>query len=249
VDVERDWGGAKTNGLSQVLPRLLRELDQRGVRATFFVVGELTAEFRRHVDPAGPHEVGSHGLTHRLLTRLDATELRREVEESKRLLEACGYAVHGFRAPFLRRPRGLAAALARAGYRYDASGGSVVPSFGNLCTGRRGAAARGPLVVLPPSTLRDRLTPFSLTWLRIYHPLGARLIPRTRAVFYCHLHELLERSVGWPTLPAPLRALHARRCGRTAWHLVESLLSLNRPFVCCRELVGDGAYAASGAKE
>lgn len=248
VDVESDWGSGEIRGVTEVLPRLLEMLERRGARATFFVVGELAEAFGRQVGSGSSHEVGSHGLTHRLLTRLDADEVRREVEESKRRLEAEGHLVQGFRAPFLRRPRCLGDALVRAGYRYDASGGSVVPGAGNLLGRLRRARPAGDLRELPTSTLRDGLTPFSLTWLRLFHPLGQRLIPRARSVFYCHLHELLDESPGWPTLPRPLRKLHARHAGRTAWQLLESLLARDRPFVSAGELLDEPPLQPSASR-
>lgn len=240
VDVESDWGSEERRGLETALPRLLELLESHGAPATFFVVGELAEPFRERVAPAGPHEVGSHGLTHRLLTRLDADGVQREVEQSKRRLEATGFKVRGFRAPFLRVPRGLSPVLARAGYAYDASGGSVVPTPARLW--ERDRAPRDGVHHLGTSTLRDGMTPFSLTWLRIYHPFGLRMLPRRPAVFFCHLHEFLDASPdaspGWPRLPRPLRRLHARNTGGAAWRIVEELLAQPRRFVTCQELVG-----------
>jgi hypothetical protein len=239
VDVESDWGSTEVRGIETALPRLLRLLHEHGAHATFFVVGELAEAFRRHVPPSSPHEVGSHGMTHRLLTRLDEAGVRFEVEESRRALQQAGYDVRGFRAPFLRCPRRLPHALLRAGYAYDASVGSVVPGLANLRASLGGSVVKSALPRLAVATLRDRVTPFSLTWLRLYHPLGVRWMPAAPAVFYCHLHELLDgaSSAGWPALPRPLRRLHARHTGRVAWGLLETLLSRGRPVLSCHELL------------
>ena len=102
---------------------------------------------------------------------------------------------------------------------------------------------------LGPSTLRDGLTPFTLTWLRLYHPVGLRLMPVRPAVFSCHLHELLERTDGWRRLPSSLRRLHARNTGERAWHIVEALLSTARGnCVSCRHYLAGSGPAGSEAR-
>jgi len=237
VDVETDWGTAATRGLDEAMPWLLERLRCHGARATFFVVGTLAARFRTAVDPAGPHEVAAHGHTHVRLDALPPMAVEDEVIASRRALESHGYAVRGFRAPFLRRPPGFASMLSRCGFGYDASGGSVVPSLRNLCA-RRGEVEG--VAQLPPSTLADGLTPFSLTWLRLLHPLGRRMVPARARVFFCHLHELLDPSPaaapGWHRLPALARRVHARHCGRLARSLVEGLLAdRGRTAITCSE--------------
>ncbi len=241
VDVESDWGSGALRGLEEALPRFLALLAERGARATFFVVGELAERFRARVDPAGPHEVASHGLTHALLDRLDPDALRREVLGSKQRLEAAGFAVKGFRAPFLRAPRALASVLKDAGYEYDASAGSVWPDPRALFSRCREPRVEDGLVRLGISTLRDRVTPFSLTYLRLYHPLGLRLVSPRARFFSCHLHELLDGGGGWQGLPRFLRRVHARNCGEPAWRILEDLLA--RPglrFVTWRQVL-DGS--------
>lgn len=238
ADVETDWAGEETRGIREALPRLIDLLRRYSATATFFVVGNLTSLARQHLDPLGADEVGSHGLTHRLLTEPDPEQLWEEVEESRRVLDAAGYQVEGFRAPFFRSPSTLPELLARAGYRYDASCGSVYPSLASRGGGPATWNTTPPLYRVETSALRDGFTPCSLTYLRLYHPLGMKLVsPRTR-LFYCHLHEFLDESPGWERLPSPLRLLHRRNSGSTAWTIVEQLLrSPDRRFVSCREFL------------
>lgn len=108
------------------LPRLIERFARFGVRATFFVVardagtqGATVARLSRE-----GHEVASHSLTHPLaLTRLPAEELTRELVESRALLaRAAGEEIAGFRAPNFDLDARVLRGLARAGYRYDASG-------------------------------------------------------------------------------------------------------------------------------
>jgi hypothetical protein len=229
VDVETDWGTPRTEGIARVLARLVDLLHDHGAGGTFFVVGDLARQVARIIPREGPHEVASHGHTHAVLTRLAPERVRWEIEESKRALEAEGYEVAGFRAPFLKCPRGMLGAVTAAGYRYDASLGSVYPSLRN----RWRPGLRDALPRVGQSTLTDGLTPFNLTWLRLLHPLSARLLPARAAFFSCHLHEFLPDEGGWRTLPRWLRRLHARRCGTEAWQLLEGLLGRYR-FVSCR---------------
>jgi len=107
------------------IPRLLERFDRARLRATFFFVARDAAAQSRAlaaVRSAG-HEIASHSLTHPMpFQKLPAAELAREVAESKRRLEtAVGSAVFGFRAPNWDVGPRVLAALADAGYRYDAS--------------------------------------------------------------------------------------------------------------------------------
>ncbi len=141
------------------LPRLLDRFARSGVRATFFCVGRDAASHAaaiRGLATAG-HEVASHSLTHPLaLTRLPAEALRREIAESKRVLEAAiGRAVAGFRAPNFDVDDRVLGEVQAAGYRYDASG-YPTPLL---------AAARVVLALRggdPAGVLRMRLLPHSL---------------------------------------------------------------------------------------
>jgi peptidoglycan/xylan/chitin deacetylase (PgdA/CDA1 family) len=111
------------------VPRLLDLFDRVGVRATLFVVArdaDSEAPLWREALRRG-HEIASHSLTHPLpFTSLSGESLRREVEESRARLEgAIGRPVLGFRAPGWYVDDATLAAVAGAGYRYDAS---VFPS-------------------------------------------------------------------------------------------------------------------------
>lgn len=232
IDVERDWAGTETRGVREALPWLLERLRHHGATATFFVVADLTSRVRDVLDPAGPHEVGAHGLTHERLDRMGEGAVRRQLTESKALLEDGGYVVEGFRAPFFAAPPGLPKMVSEAGYRYDASDGTLWPSI------RRQPGA--PALVsdrVRTSTLGDGRTPFSLTWLRMLHPVAIRSVPTSgTSVLYLHLHELLDDTPGWRTLPPGLRHLHKRGSGATARGIVEDLLASHPgDVVSCRD--------------
>lgn len=106
---------------------LLDQLDEIGVKATFFVVGkvvEVYPELVREVARRG-HEVGSHTYTHTLLGRLDrhsfSQEMRRAIGQIEDLT---GARPVGFRAPEFsvqRLDHWCFEVLAELGFEYDSS--------------------------------------------------------------------------------------------------------------------------------
>jgi polysaccharide deacetylase family protein (PEP-CTERM system associated) len=134
IDVE-DWyhdSGIRPQALERErvaanTERLLELLAARGVRATWFFLGEVAArypELVRRAAAAG-HEIGSHGHCHRPLSELLWREFRDDVARSLAVLQdTVGVPVRGYRAPYfgikmgVRWPIGL---LAELGVRYDSS--------------------------------------------------------------------------------------------------------------------------------
>lgn len=107
--------------------RLLDQLAAAGVKATFFVVGEIARTHPglvRAIHDAG-HEVGSHSWDHRRVHRFTPESFREDLLRSKDALEqATGAAVWGFRAPTFSvvRETGWAVdVLAECGFAYDSS--------------------------------------------------------------------------------------------------------------------------------
>lgn len=102
-----------------VVPLLVRHR----FTGTFFIAvdlvgrpGYMTWEQLRKLVFLGM-EIGSHGLSHRPLTEMSADALRRELDESKRLLEErLGIRVHAMSAPRGFWNRQVAKATAAAGY-------------------------------------------------------------------------------------------------------------------------------------
>lgn len=141
------------------LPRLLECFARAGIRATFFVVARDVAQQTaalRSIGDAG-HEVASHSLTHPVpFARQTREQQRIELVESKRRLEeATGREVAGFRTPNFDLDRPALAAVAEAGYRYDASG-YPTPL---LLAARLAMAVRAPR---PLEVLRLQLWPFTM---------------------------------------------------------------------------------------
>lgn len=106
------------------LPRILRLLAERGVRATFFVPG-YTAE--RHPGPiqairdAG-HEIGHHGYLHEPLTGTDEATEREYLERGLDALDRiAGVRPVGYRAPWWETTDRTLGLLVEYGFRFDSS--------------------------------------------------------------------------------------------------------------------------------
>lgn len=88
--------------LTESVKTVLELLDRHGVRATFFVVGEVAADYPGVIDRIadGGHHVASHGHTHTPLHELSPEAFDRELAASAEAIEtAAGVRPTGFRAP------------------------------------------------------------------------------------------------------------------------------------------------------
>jgi polysaccharide deacetylase family protein (PEP-CTERM system associated) len=123
--------GGRTAGLESRVEssteRVLELLESAGIRATFFILGEVAAEHPaivRKIAGAG-HEVACHDYHHTLVFGRSPEIFRAEVRRAKMVLEdVSGQAVLGYRAPSFSigpEERWAYAILADEGYRYDSS--------------------------------------------------------------------------------------------------------------------------------
>ena len=113
--------------LEQNAHRLLALLAGYGVRATFFVLGHVAAQYPdliRRIDAAG-HEIGVHGYWHRMVHRLSPQQFAAELEQAIGVLAPLiGQPLLGHRAPYFSiNGRSLWAldVLRETGFRYDSS--------------------------------------------------------------------------------------------------------------------------------
>ena len=95
-----------------------------GVKATFFILGWLAKRLPnlvREIHARG-HEVASHGYNHKLCYQQSEEELKKDLTESKKLLEdITGVPVLGFRAPNFSINDDALIIIEDCGYRYDSS--------------------------------------------------------------------------------------------------------------------------------
>ena len=98
-------------------PEVLDLLDARGAKATFFEIGQAVAshpELSREVVARG-HALGNHTWDHPDMRKLDAVELRNEIEKTSTLLEA----TTGRRVTCMRPPYGASNDAVRAAIAAD----------------------------------------------------------------------------------------------------------------------------------
>ncbi len=143
---------------------LLERLEEYGIKATFFVVGDIARTnpgLIREIHRAG-HEVASHGWDHKRVHRFSPASFLEDVRRSKDELEqVTGVRVVGYRAPTFSVVRQTAWAidvLGEAGLLYDSS---IYPvrhdRYGIHQAPRAPFLAQGrthTILEFPPATLR-----------------------------------------------------------------------------------------------
>jgi peptidoglycan-N-acetylglucosamine deacetylase len=120
-----DWLDVMTHqayGPRTGVPRLLRLLERRAIRATFFVPGfsaERWPEAVRAIHAAG-HEIAHHGYLHESSRGASPAEEEARMSRGLEALQrVVGVRPVGYRAPMWAMNRGLPAILARRGFQYD----------------------------------------------------------------------------------------------------------------------------------
>jgi polysaccharide deacetylase family protein (PEP-CTERM system associated) len=184
---------------------LLDLFQSRGVKITFFVVGEVARRYPQLIQDivAQGHELGCHGMSHKPLWKMTPDELRLELQEFARLMRQIAPTVRleGFRAPTFsldNRTRWALGVLAEFGYHYDSS---VFP-LRNPLYGMNG----GPLEPYRPS--REDLRLADPTGSLIEFPMSvwarAGLKLPVSGGFYL-------RALPWACVRSGLRQINQRR--------------------------------------
>jgi polysaccharide deacetylase family protein (PEP-CTERM system associated) len=97
----REWAALESR-VERNAHALLTELDVRGIRATFFVLGWIAERYPalvREVAERG-HELASHGHAHELVYEIGRDAFREDLRRSKAAIEdAAGVSPKGYRAP------------------------------------------------------------------------------------------------------------------------------------------------------
>ena len=162
--IPRNRWDAMESRLAAGMDRLLAIMDDSGTRGTFFILGIIARKHPAVVKDlaAAGHEIASHGWDHRRVWDLTPEEFRTQARNSRSCLEELsGQPVLGYRAPsfsIVRGGEGALEILVEEGYLYDSSLYPVRrPGYGYV-GGRREIhtldLAAGPLIEVPPATLR-----------------------------------------------------------------------------------------------
>jgi hypothetical protein len=137
LDLDNQWSYMKTHGdpgwesfpsyFDAFVPLALDALDERGLKITFFVVGQDAALERnrdalRAIVGRG-HDVGNHSFHHeQWIETFSRERIEREIADAAEAIgRATGRQPAGYRGPGFSWNAELLDALARAGYAYDAS--------------------------------------------------------------------------------------------------------------------------------
>lgn len=144
--------GPTARGLDAVLP----ELERRGVKATFFVVGNAAEKHPEQVRRllAAGHEVGNHSWSHERMIFRTPAFVEREVGDTDRLLRRLGADPTYFRPPFFKRFWLLPRAVERHGLLLvtadvtDEQAGSLSPDA--LAADMAARARPGSILLLHP---------------------------------------------------------------------------------------------------
>lgn len=142
LDLDNLWSYMKTHGdagwesfpsfLDIAVPRILDFLDKRGLKITFFIVGQDAALEKngtsiRSIAEAG-HEIGNHSFNHEAWLHLYTKEqFEAEITKAEQQIEQLtGKKPVGFRGPGYSLSTIVLQTLIHHGYEYDAS---TLPTF------------------------------------------------------------------------------------------------------------------------
>jgi peptidoglycan/xylan/chitin deacetylase (PgdA/CDA1 family) len=110
----------------EVVPRLLGQLDERGIAATFFVEGlnaELYPDLLREIDTRG-HEVAYHAWRHEQWAELTAAEQAANLDRGIAAFQRLGLEIAGLRPPGGQLGAGGTRVLREAGLTYCSPAGA-----------------------------------------------------------------------------------------------------------------------------
>jgi peptidoglycan/xylan/chitin deacetylase (PgdA/CDA1 family) len=110
----------------EVVPRLLGQLEERGLSATFFVEGlnaELYPDLLGEIDARG-HEVAYHAWRHEQWAELTAAEQTANLGKGVAVFERLGLGIAGLRPPGGQLGAGGTRVLREAGLRYCSPAGT-----------------------------------------------------------------------------------------------------------------------------
>jgi peptidoglycan/xylan/chitin deacetylase (PgdA/CDA1 family) len=234
---------APAGELREPTHRILDLFDRLGVRATFFILGEVAGfypDLVRAIAARG-HEVGCHGFHHVDIDLLGPDGFRRELSEARRVLSSLlEHPPVGYRAPNLLLRDFMIPILREQGFRYDASvctaRGLLGKDFGHAHRATSPYRFRdrfsrpdpqGDMVEIPLPTFPVLRLPAATGILTRVAGRGWTLLALRRALrdgdaqYYFHPYEIGPR----PPIPLSLRErIFLRRLGPWMERAVEDIV-------------------------
>lgn len=197
----------------ETFAKMMDELEKRGIKATFFCVGQLAKEFPEVVKTIAKrgHEVGCHSNEHTWLNKMCEEALRRDTTEAIKILEdVSGQKVVSYRAPafsITHENKWAVNVLAECGIENDASIFPTNRDFG----GYKGFPQDTPCVISYEGAMLKEY-PICLTSIlgkKIAYSGGGyfRLLPfcfinrtmnkRDYNICYFHLNDLIKQKIAF----------------------------------------------------
>lgn len=196
--------------------KTLALLERNGIKATFFILGEMAALFPEQIKKIAGHghEIACHGWYHVDAGIIGEQEFLKRVSDARKLLcDLSGQPVYGYRAPNLMTAPWMLQALRSIGFRYDSS---ISPSrklmgkySGNLYApnnpfllgftdgnGEKSVMPELPIPVLPLVKLPGGSPIFTRFFGRWWAELCLRSALKSGdAVYYFHPYEIGDKPV------------------------------------------------------
>ncbi|OUS23383.1 polysaccharide deacetylase [Thalassotalea sp. 42_200_T64] len=224
--------------------RVLELLAEHEAQATFFVLGWVAQKYPQLVKRivSNGHELASHGYYHQRLTRLTREQAKKDIGDSKTLLEdISGHEVVGYRAPSFSINEDnlwVIDVLQELGFKYSSSTYPVKHDlYGTPSWPRKAHKTAQGILEIPMSTLRFagvnfpiagggyfRLLPLWLSLASINSFLKRENIPY---IFYFHPWEIDPHQPRFESAPIKSKLRHYSNLANMENKLIK-LLSQHR---------------------
>jgi len=134
--------------IDQGVERILYELENRHLKATFFCLGWIAEKYPdviRRIHAQG-HHIGCHSYQHQVIFRFDRAGFKKDTMKAKNLIEdLIGESINAYRAPgFSITEKSVWAleVLAELGFEYDCSLLPAAHDYGGFLSYGKGEPAR-----------------------------------------------------------------------------------------------------------
>jgi hypothetical protein len=242
VDVEYPELGA-----AEGTTRFMRMCDQLGIRATFFMTGEVLTqapELARMIVEEG-HELASHGSRHpkpgeALLRDMHLEEASVEIQRSRDIFEEQGFLIEGFRAPvFGINPDVLR--MVASSFLYDSS---LTPKTARLYNMEQSAHRLYGMYEFPIAEIWPIGVPAGSSVLMglgqyLAAMLSARCLSGKPLVLYAHSYDLVDADFSSLGTKIWKRAWYYNRCSPNRANffsaIINGLMSRSTRFVSFSE--------------